>query len=195
MEHGPPARESWNMALDFPESRRNFHSFFQSESHFPVFDSQNKSYWLLSFASIALCLNIATAQEAAQDSWSLFRGNPQSTGVAQTTLPEKLELLWEYKIEKGAFEAAAVIENGVAYIGDLDGLLIAINMNDGKEIWRYKSKSDIGFAGSPGVKDGKVYAGDLDGLFCCVNAENGNCLLYTSPSPRDRTRSRMPSSA
>ena len=24
---------------------------------------------------------------------------------------------------------------------------------------------------------------------------SGNCLLYTSPSPRDRTRSRMPSSA
>src|SRR5665811_351399 len=30
-----------------------------------------------------------------------------------------------------------------------------------------------------------------------INAENPflNCLLYTSPSPRDRTRSRMPSSA
>jgi len=31
-----------------------------------------------------------------------------------------------------------------------------------------------------------------------VNAKNGTskyCLLYTSPSPRDRTRSRMPSSA
>ena len=26
-------------------------------------------------------------------------------------------------------------------------------------------------------------------------AEVGACLLYTSPSPRDRTRSRMPSSA
>ena len=26
-------------------------------------------------------------------------------------------------------------------------------------------------------------------------AERENCLLYTSPSPRDRTRSRMPSSA
>ena len=25
--------------------------------------------------------------------------------------------------------------------------------------------------------------------------EPGTCLLYTSPSPRDRTRSRMPSSA
>ena len=31
---------------------------------------------------------------------------------------------------------------------------------------------------------------------CCpVIAEFGRCLLYTSPSPRDRTRSRMPSSA
>ena len=27
------------------------------------------------------------------------------------------------------------------------------------------------------------------------NEENKPCLLYTSPSPRDRTRSRMPSSA
>ena len=28
-----------------------------------------------------------------------------------------------------------------------------------------------------------------------INEHNNNCLLYTSPSPRDRTRSRMPSSA
>ena len=28
-----------------------------------------------------------------------------------------------------------------------------------------------------------------------ANAQLGTCLLYTSPSPRDRTRSRMPSSA
>ena len=27
------------------------------------------------------------------------------------------------------------------------------------------------------------------------NGDNQSCLLYTSPSPRDRTRSRMPSSA
>ena len=28
-----------------------------------------------------------------------------------------------------------------------------------------------------------------------LSAKGSNCLLYTSPSPRDRTRSRMPSSA
>ena len=29
----------------------------------------------------------------------------------------------------------------------------------------------------------------------CFIGDVDNCLLYTSPSPRDRTRSRMPSSA
>ena len=28
-----------------------------------------------------------------------------------------------------------------------------------------------------------------------LDTDTYNCLLYTSPSPRDRTRSRMPSSA
>ena len=32
-------------------------------------------------------------------------------------------------------------------------------------------------------------------LTVAVLALVGSCLLYTSPSPRDRTRSRMPSSA
>eukprot|EP00657_Telonema_sp_P-1_P000965 TRINITY_DN1198_c0_g2_i2.p1 TRINITY_DN1198_c0_g2~~TRINITY_DN1198_c0_g2_i2.p1 ORF type:complete len:109 (+),score=26.29 TRINITY_DN1198_c0_g2_i2:128-454(+) len=44
----------------------------------------------------------------------------------------------------------------------------------------------------------------LEGQNCCVNSILNlhlpvlcvdTCLLYTSPSPRDRTRSRMPSSA
>src|SRR5664280_3425613 len=33
-----------------------------------------------------------------------------------------------------------------------------------------------------------------DGVATCLPTSRG-CLLYTSPSPRDRTRSRMPSSA
>ena len=33
------------------------------------------------------------------------------------------------------------------------------------------------------------------GLIAAVGAYLTTCLLYTSPSPRDRTRSRMPSSA
>ena len=52
-----------------------------------------------------------------------------------------------------------------------------------------------------------TYLGSNDSLLSLLNktsqiicqwfsdAEHLGCLLYTSPSPRDRTRSRMPSSA
>ena len=36
---------------------------------------------------------------------------------------------------------------------------------------------------------------DLSGLEVETADDSNSCLLYTSPSPRDRTRSRMPSSA
>jgi len=36
---------------------------------------------------------------------------------------------------------------------------------------------------------------DVTGFSMEKLKKNGTCLLYTSPSPRDRTRSRMPSSA
>ena len=40
----------------------------------------------------------------------------------------------------------------------------------------------------------KIHWGPLFGAFMIITII-GYCLLYTSPSPRDRTRSRMPSSA
>ena len=48
---------------------------------------------------------------------------------------------------------------------------------------------------------GEFYVDDLvwakleNGVYFKPEYMNKDCLLYTSPSPRDRTRSRMPSSA
>ena len=50
----------------------------------------------------------------------------------------------------------------------------------------------IGERGEIGENKGKV-EGSIEKLQCWER--EGSCLLYTSPSPRDRTRSRMPSSA
>ena len=47
--------------------------------------------------------------------------------------------------------------------------------------------------GAPRItKDGVTVAKEIE---LADKFENMGCLLYTSPSPRDRTRSRMPSSA
>ena len=41
----------------------------------------------------------------------------------------------------------------------------------------------------------KMEAAQADVADLVAQGRSGGCLLYTSPSPRDRTRSRMPSSA
>ena len=66
----------------------------------------------------------------------------------------------------------------------LNGLLLftAETAADGRELW-FTDGTGVGTQMVldiyPGPEDGNVY----------------NCLLYTSPSPRDRQKSRMPSSA
>ena len=48
-----------------------------------------------------------------------------------------------------------------------------------------------------GIKatDGVVLCADMRASAGYFIANNNTCLLYTSPSPRDRQKSRMPSSA
>ena len=49
---------------------------------------------------------------------------------------------------------------------------------------------------SHGIQTKNVDIFDIPGGYeVAFYAPDGACLLYTSPSPRDRTRSRMPSSA
>ena len=54
------------------------------------------------------------------------------------------------------------------------------------------SKFTVNFGSDNRNESGRFYAWEA-----LVHCEHGcyDCLLYTSPSPRDRTRSRMPSSA
>ena len=56
----------------------------------------------------------------------------------------------------------------------------------GEVLRRVGARTDI-----PLVPSGEEQAQALGAWF----AEQGICLLYTSPSPRDRQKSRMPSSA
>ena len=57
---------------------------------------------------------------------------------------------------------------------------------------RVEGLAGRGLNGALAVKQIRVVSGDFDARFSALSR---TCLLYTSPSPRDRTRSRMPSSA
>ena len=101
--------------------------------------------------------------------WPVFRGSPGQTGIAQGKLPDKLELLWEFKAKDGV-ESAAAVANGVVYVGSYDQNLYALDLMTGKEKWRYKAGP---FKAPPGIHDGSVYVGDMDGLFHCIDAATG----------------------
>ncbi len=113
----------------------------------------------------------AAPHSATADSWPLFRGSPSATGVAASSLPDKLEVLWQISTPDGSIESTAAIVDGVAYVGNLNGYLYALNLADGTEKWKYQTEP--GFYASAAVRDGRVYIGDAEGRFYCLDAATG----------------------
>ncbi len=105
------------------------------------------------------------------DQWPLFRGDGQGRGVAGSTLPEKLEALWTFADDKGSFETAAVIADGMVYIGSLGGNFYALGLDDGRKAWAFST--ELGFTAAPAVRDGRVFVGDSDGVFHCLDGKSG----------------------
>jgi outer membrane protein assembly factor BamB len=121
-------------------------------------------------------LPTATPETFSEDeNWPCFRGDPKSTGVARTRLPESLDVLWEYRVDNGAFEGTpAIVQCGdrkVVYIGDLDGKLYALDLETGEKIWEFKV--EIGFVTGPAVREDRIFLGDIDGFFYCVDKAGG----------------------
>ncbi|HZZ30094.1 MAG TPA: PQQ-binding-like beta-propeller repeat protein [Pirellulales bacterium] len=104
--------------------------------------------------------------------WPVFRQNAQATGVAESTLPQELQLLWKYTVQKGSFESTPVIVDGAVYIGDMDGTFYALDLRSGQERWKFDlGKDKAGFTAAAAVRDGRVYIGDMDGNFLCLDAQ------------------------
>ena len=104
-----------------------------------------------------------------KEDWLQFRGNAEQTGVAASKVPDKLTVLWTFKIED-SFENAVAVARGIVYAGAMDEHLYAIDLASGKQKWKYKAGP---FKSAPAVRDGCVYAGDLDGFLHCIDAVKG----------------------
>lgn len=107
-------------------------------------------------------------------SWPLARGDRQATGVAQSSLPPKLELLWTFTTKRGGFEATAVIADGTVFVGSLDGNFYALDLASGQKQWEFST--EVGFTAAAAVYRGRVYVGDADGIFYCLDAQSGRKL-------------------
>ena len=100
--------------------------------------------------------------------------------------------------------AQPVVGDGRVYTVAPNGVAAAFDVRDGSEIWSVRVE-DIEDDPLPGIGGGVamsreglvVHAGGR--RLALLKPSDGSiiwaCLLYTSPSPRDRQKSRMPSSA
>ena len=139
-----------------------------------------------------------TTTKASAGDWPLFRGNSKSTGVAKSKLPDKLDILWKHEVKKGAFESAPVVIESdgkrTVYIGDLDGTLLALDLETGKPAWKFKSASvreseakgkshgGIGFETAAAYRNGRFYIGDIDGIFYCFDSSGKELWQFKTES-------------
>ena len=77
------------------------------------------------------------ATSVTPDSWPVFRGDSRSTGVARSSLPEQLRLLWKFAPDRGSFDGTAAIVDGAVYLGDMRGKLFCLDLATGKQRWEY----------------------------------------------------------
>ena len=159
----------------------------------------------LSPKSGAACLGLAavllltsasfSAEEPAKD-WASFRNNFELTGIAGTSLPEKLEVLWKIPAPFGVSGTAGIV-NGRVYIGTINGDFLCLDKNSGEEIWKYRSIDDPdpdafapAFKCSPTVTKETIFIGDEDGVFHALDIKTGkrrwkfhtNGEIISSPS-------------
>ena len=94
-------------------------------------------------------------------------------------------------------EDQLIMSDGSERLSFLDPITFKIN----KSINVYDNKGKVELLNELEYIDGNIFSNIYgDDKIAIINPLTGRveyyiCLLYTSPSPRDRTRSRMPSSA
>ena len=138
-----------------------------------------KQWMLMSSCFVVTLLVVTTDALPADDGWTSFRNGPQQLGVATSSLPNDLKLLWEYPAPDGVTGTAA-ISNGKVYVGIIGGSLLCLDLHQGELIWEYKSlQTDDPKAFLPGFQspitltDRLVIAGDEDGTLHAVDRQTG----------------------
>src|SRR3954466_13532918 len=109
--------------------------------------------------------SLLAAAEAPDDNWPVFRGSAEQAGVARSSVPDDLQVLWTYKAGD-SIEGSVAVAGGVVFAPALDEHLVALELATGKQRWKYKGGP---FKAPAAARGGRVYAGDLDGNLHCVN--------------------------
>jgi len=109
--------------------------------------------------------------------WPTPRGDAQSTGHADQTLPAKIGVRWEFKADE-AIETTPVVVGNRVFVSDVMGKVYAIDRSRGTEIWKTDFKT--GFLAAPAIRSDRLLIGDIDGNLYALDVTNGKELWRKS---------------
>ncbi len=142
-----------------------------------------------------VALILCSITSAASADWPLVRGDAFASGVADTPISAKLNMLWKYTLDESGFEATAIIANNVVYVGDFDGTFYAIALSNGELLWK-QTFEESGFTEAAAFVDGRIVVTDFNGMVRCLDAtKNGEEIWsheaasesYAAPNVHDGT--------
>ncbi len=129
---------------------------------------------------LAILLTCFITPQIVSADWPLVRGDAMASGAVKQSLPEKLELLWEFSAEESGFEGAALLVDGIVYLGDVDGTFYALRLTDGTVLWK-QHFDETGFLAAAAVVEDRIFVGDFNGVVRALQADSGKELWsYTA---------------
>ncbi len=84
---------------------------------------------------------------------------------------KKFDRIWRITYG-GSINTTPIIHKEVLYFGSCDTYLYALNVNTGKELWRFKTNGCIS-CNSPPYFNGRLYFGSYDCHLYAISAETG----------------------
>lgn len=104
--------------------------------------------------------------------WPMYGANARRTQAhPDIKLRPPFKVVWSRGIGT-LIEFPAVVSRGVAYIGNYKGHIYALNMRNGKVVWRYKPRSGK-MASSPAIVGDDVVVHGMDGVVRVLDRRNG----------------------
>ncbi|MFG0334671.1 MAG: PQQ-binding-like beta-propeller repeat protein [Maioricimonas sp. JB049] len=135
--------------------------------------------------SLTLLYAVATGGSPVADdrfegpAWPDFRNGFALHGIADGTLPDDPQLLWEVTTPDGVTSTPAIAE-GRVYAGTISGDLLCLDLKTGKQFWKYHSVEQAdpdefapGFMAPVTIDAATVFVGDDSGIFHAVDRHTG----------------------
>ncbi|MEX1021624.1 MAG: PQQ-binding-like beta-propeller repeat protein, partial [Dehalococcoidia bacterium] len=124
--------------------------------------------------------------------WAQANGGHRNTRARESEITEatvdRLEEAWRVPFSgRGPYGAAAgapVIADGVAYMQDLGGGVIAVDLETGDHLWEYDDGIPVSGPNGPAVADGRVFVSAGSERVVALDAEDGE-VLWDVPIEKD----------